>query len=147
MEIELLQSLAKAAGIGGIALGVLLLVIKYILAKAQPSGLSRTQTSALLNRTLLAAWSVAILGMGAWALETMLVNRPPPGIEATRGVATGGDIKGSQISIKNSGPDVSEHSDRETFDKGGIRAHQGVAAGRDISGSKIDIGNASGPAK
>lgn len=146
MDIELLQSLAKSAGIGGIALGVLLLVVKYILAKVQPTRLNRAQTSALLNRTLLAAWSIAVLGLGTWAVGNLLTNRPAE-VTANGGVATGRDLTGSDITINNSESHAAERSASEPSDQGGVTSHGGVAAGRDISGSNINIGKPSQPQK
>lgn len=143
METELLQSLGKIAGIGGIALGVFFLIVKYVLAMVQPTRLPSAQTSALLNRTLLAAWSIAVLGVSAWFIGNMVANQPAP-LAAEGGVATGRDIKGSEITIDNAQPKAPERSSRRPADNEGVSSQGGVAAGRDISGSKIDIGGPSG---
>jgi hypothetical protein len=66
MEPQLLETLGKVAGIGGIALGIMLLVFRETLSKAVLPRLSRQQAHGILTLSLVLDWSVAVLGIGAW---------------------------------------------------------------------------------
>ncbi len=66
MEAEILEALGQVAGIGGIALGVLLLVFRDILRKAIFPKLTRERAYRLLRWIVVSVWSVAVLGVGAW---------------------------------------------------------------------------------
>jgi hypothetical protein len=65
--MEGLETLGKVAGIGGVALGVLLLVFRETLRKAIVPKLTRHQAHSLFVLALVLVWSVAIAGIGAWA--------------------------------------------------------------------------------
>lgn len=65
--MEGLETLGKVAGIGGVALGVLLLVFRETLRKAIVPKLTRRQAHSLFVLAMVLVWSVAVLGIGAWA--------------------------------------------------------------------------------
>lgn len=66
MEAEILEALGQVAGIGGIALGVLLLVFRDIVRKAIFPTLTPERGYRLLLWIVFSAWSVGVLGLGAW---------------------------------------------------------------------------------
>ncbi len=66
MEAEFLEALGQIAGIGGIALGVLLSVFRGVIRKAIFPTLSPDQGFRLLRLIIVSVWSVAVLGVGAW---------------------------------------------------------------------------------
>ena len=66
MEAEILEALGQVAGIGGIALGVLLLVFRDVVRKAIFPKLSPDHGYRLLRLIVVSVWSVALLGVGAW---------------------------------------------------------------------------------
>jgi hypothetical protein len=66
MEAEVLKAVGGIAGIGGLALGVILLLFKDVIGKTVFAGLTRKQSYALLNKIVMATWSVAVLGIAAW---------------------------------------------------------------------------------
>lgn len=66
MEAEILEALGQVAGIGGIALGVLLLVFRDVVRKAIFPTLSPDHGFRLLRLIVVSVWSVAVLGVGAW---------------------------------------------------------------------------------
>lgn len=66
MDAELLKIAGQVAGIGGIALGVLLLVFRDVIRKKIFPMLTKEQAYKLLRSTLLLAWLIALAGIGAW---------------------------------------------------------------------------------
>lgn len=113
METGVLETVAKVAGIGGIALGVLLLLFREIVRKSIFPKLSPKDAYRLLTTMTLAVFAVAVVGVGAWV---WVGTHPAPGaaIEAGQDVDAGGNIN-----VPGSA--------------GGIRAGQDVKAGGDIN--------------
>ena len=66
MQAEILEALGQIAGIGGIALGVLLLVFRDVVRKAIFPRLTPDHGYRLLRLIIVSVWSVAVLGLGAW---------------------------------------------------------------------------------
>ena len=67
MDSGLLQTVGKIAGIGGLSLGVMLLVFRDIIRKnIFPKFTDEKLGFRLLRLIIVAAWSVAILGIAAW---------------------------------------------------------------------------------
>ena len=66
MDAEILEALGQIAGIGGIALGVLLLVFRDVVRKAIFPKLTPERGYRLLRSIIVSVWSVAVLGVGAW---------------------------------------------------------------------------------
>jgi hypothetical protein len=66
MEREILKIAAEVAGLGGLALGVLLLVCRDVLTKNIFPNLTKKQGYALLRLIVVLVWSVALIGRGAW---------------------------------------------------------------------------------
>jgi hypothetical protein len=90
MESRLLSSLGKAAGIGGIALGVLLLIFRDILAKKflPDTGLSSTQAFAVILSLMVLTFAVAGIGVIAWLIARS-TGRNTPIPQQTLAILTG----------------------------------------------------------
>lgn len=79
VEVEVLATVGKIAGIGGIALGVMLLLFRELIRKSIFPTLKKADAHRLLRLIVVLVWSVAIAGIGAW-------------VWAEVGTGTGGDI-------------------------------------------------------
>jgi tetratricopeptide (TPR) repeat protein len=66
MDMELLKIVGQVAGIGGIALGVLLLVFRDVVRKKIFPMLTKEQAYKLLRSALLLTCLIALAGIGAW---------------------------------------------------------------------------------
>ena len=66
MDAEILKFVGQSAGIGGVALGVLLLVFRDVVRKKVFPTLTREQAYKLLRLVLILVWFVALAGIGAW---------------------------------------------------------------------------------
>jgi hypothetical protein len=95
MDVDILRTAGQIAGIGGLALGVLLIVFRDIIRKNIFPTLPPQEAYRLLRLITLAVWSVAIVGIGAWVYVT---RASTPNIEAVSGgIAVGGNVRGSNI--------------------------------------------------
>lgn len=75
MNAELLETLGKIAGIGGIALGVGLIVFREVIRKSVLGALSKDDAYRLVRLVAVFSWTIALAGMGAWAwVETSSNN-------------------------------------------------------------------------
>jgi hypothetical protein len=94
MDAKLLEIVGQIAGIGGLALGVLLIVFRDIIRKNIFPKLPPAQAYRLLRLITAAVWSVAVIGIIAWAF----VSLGPRSVIATGGsVAIGGNASGANI--------------------------------------------------
>ena len=66
MDANLLKIVGQVAGIGGLALGVLLLLCRDIIRKNIFPKLPPAEAYRLLRLITLAVWSVAVIGIAAW---------------------------------------------------------------------------------
>ena len=73
MKTEVLATLGQLAGVGGIALGVLLLVFRDVIRKNVFSKLTKRQSYNLLRLILVLVWSIALLGVVTWAYGSLVV--------------------------------------------------------------------------
>ena len=100
MDIKSLASLGKVAGIGGIALGVLALVLKDVLASSVFAALPAAQAGQLLLVVIVGAFVIGGLGIAAWALSHGAQSKTGRTISASAGSAAFGDnARGNQINI------------------------------------------------
>ncbi len=89
MELQALETLGKVAGIGGIAVGVMLLVFRDALRKSILSKMTRQQSFRIVTMSMVLVWSVALAGIAAWAwTETRPDGTGPSGGSS---VTTSGD--------------------------------------------------------
>ena len=115
MENEVLQTVGQIAGIGGLAIGVLLLVFRQIIAKSIFPKLKQDHAYSLLRLISVLVFVVAIAGIGAWTLLGSAQNSTVEAagdnehrnaqVRAEDGsVAAGGDMDGNTITIQQSDP-------------------------------------------
>jgi hypothetical protein len=93
VEAEILKTVGQIAGIGGLALGVLLIVFRDIIRKNIFPRLPAAEAYRLLRLITVAVWTVAIVGIIAWVYvaRTSIVS-------ADCGISVGGDVAGSILS-------------------------------------------------
>ena len=65
-DTGIIKVVAQVAGIGGIALGVLLLVYRDIIGRKIFPQLSREDAYSLLRLMVILVWSIAVVGIAAW---------------------------------------------------------------------------------
>jgi|GEM_PF-5079040 len=68
----ILETVGKVAGIGGIALGVLLILFRNVLRKEVFPTLTRDQAFKLIRLLLILVWSIALVGITAWLVAPMI---------------------------------------------------------------------------
>ncbi len=84
VDLDILKVLGGIAGIGGIALGVLLIIYKEVIKKRIFPTLTQKQAFRLLVLVLVFVWSLAVLGIGAWVIPKIIGDHPPepPALES-----------------------------------------------------------------
>ena len=76
MEVGLLKTLAQVAGIGGISLGVLLILLRDIIRKnIFPKFKDEVLAYRLLRLVVITVWTVAIFGTATWAVTAIFGPR------------------------------------------------------------------------
>jgi|GEM_PF-1028140 len=76
METSILKTVGQIAGIGGISLGVLLIVLRDIIRKRIfPKFKSEKLAYRLLRLIIIVVWTVAIAGIAAWVFTTVSVQK------------------------------------------------------------------------
>lgn len=97
MNPELFKTLGQWAGIGGIALGVVLILLRELIRKSIFPELQKTDAYRLLRLIVVLVWSVAVVGIGAWVwVETHpkaqpgVTEKPAPQAAAPEPPATAG---------------------------------------------------------
>lgn len=88
MDAELLKIVSQVAGIGGIALGVLLLIFRDVIRKKIFPMLTKEQAYKLLRFVLVLAWLAALAGIVAWAWVSTY-----PGEDGGVAVRTANDLR------------------------------------------------------
>ena len=78
MSPDLIKTFGQIAGIGGLALGVLLVVFRDIISKNIFPKLEAGHAYLLLRMMIISVWSVAILGMASWAYMNVREKRLTP---------------------------------------------------------------------
>lgn len=66
LEAELIKSVGQIAGVGGIALGVMLFLFRDIIRKNLISKLTKTDSYKILRLIIILVWIVTIFGIYAW---------------------------------------------------------------------------------
>jgi hypothetical protein len=94
VETQILKTVGQVAGIGGLALGVLLIVFRDIIRKRIFPKLPPAEAYRLLRLITVAVWSVAIVGIVAWVY---VARASTPNVSADCGIAVGGNISGSTV--------------------------------------------------
>jgi hypothetical protein len=68
MNAEMLETLGKIAGIGGICVGIALIVFHKVISESILATMSREQAYRLVRLVTLCVWTIALAGIGAWVL-------------------------------------------------------------------------------
>ena len=76
MDASVLKIVGQVAGIGGIALGVLLLVFRDVISKNIFPRLPSKDAYRLLRLIVGAVWSIAIVGVAAWVYTAGVASSP-----------------------------------------------------------------------
>jgi hypothetical protein len=82
MDINLVRIFGQVAGLAGLSLGMVLLLFREVIRKNVFSALTREHSFQLLRLVLMLAWSLAIVGIGAWAYARTV--QEPPASSLTR---------------------------------------------------------------
>jgi hypothetical protein len=94
VEADVLKTVGQIAGIGGLALGVLLIVFRDIVRKKIFPMLPPAEAYRLLRLITVAVWSVAIVGIIAWVY---IAHASTPNVSADCGIAVGGNVSGTNL--------------------------------------------------
>lgn len=92
MEAGLLETVGKAAGIGGIAIGVLLLLFRDVVRKNIFPKLSAKDAYRLLSRMTAGVFVVALAGIGAWIFVETRPAPPSAAVESAGDLSTDGNL-------------------------------------------------------
>jgi hypothetical protein len=136
MDLSYLAALGKVAGIGGMALGVVALLVRPVIDRA--SGVPPAQRGPLLRSIAMGAFGMGALGIVAW-----LVSSLSGGTTVTAGsggVAGGRDVSGNTVTLSQPPQDGGS----SPTGSGVSAARGGVAGGRDVTGNKVTIGPSRG---
>lgn len=129
MEPDILKTAGQIAGIGGLALGVILILFREVIRKKVFPNLSEPDGYRLLRLVLLLAWSVGLVGIGAW-----IYARPAPPPSPEREFT----ISGLVTDPENNGLATAEvwivgSEDRaHTSDSGAFSLHTRSVEGREV---------------
>lgn len=93
MDIAQLKSLGEIAGIGGIALGVLVLLVRPLIGTI--SGLPKSARAGTVNLIAIGCFAIGVLGIAAWVIG----NRAPGSEVSTKGSQSPGIIGGGDVSV------------------------------------------------
>jgi hypothetical protein len=134
MDLSSLEPLGKIAGPGGIALGVVVLLVGPVIARA--AGVPPAQRAPLLRFVAGGAFGIGALGIVAWLVSGLAGG--PTVTAGTGGVAGGRDVSGNTVSI---GQLPQGGGTSPPASGSGVTAGPGaVAGGRDVTRNKISIG-------
>ena len=113
MEAQVIETVAKAAGIGGIAIGALLLIFRETLRKSIFPKMTREQGYKTIRMILVMVWTVALAGIVAWMWAG---SRPETGTMTTSGdgspIVSG--VNGNVNIVNGDGNTVTNNNDAST---------------------------------
>lgn len=141
MDVTLFKTVGQIAGIGGIALVVLLLLYREIIRKQIFPQLTKDQGYRLIRliAVLVFLISLAGLGSGVWVEQRPVPPTPATtssSVTADGGVAAGKNVDAGKIDIHHTDTPTSSSS---TLPDSGVTAKGGVAAGGDVKAEEINI--------
>jgi hypothetical protein len=99
MDMSILKVMGQLAGIGGLALGVFLLLLRDIIRKKIFPGLDQPSSYHLLWWITSAAWSIAVIGIVAWVWVERRAKGSDTVVSAAHGAAAGKDMTRNTITI------------------------------------------------
>ena len=98
MDLSSLATLGKVAGLGGIAIGVVVLLVRPIIDRV--SSVPAAQRAPLLRFVAIGAFGIGALGIVAWLVSGLQGGNVTAG---AGGVAAGRDISGNTITLAPQG--------------------------------------------
>ncbi len=121
MSTDILRVAGQIAGIGGLALGVLLVLFREVIRKNIFPNLETGQAFSLLKLIVILVWTVALAGIGAWVYVTVTAN----GTETPEGAPTHGRMSSSLTLYQGDLPstfasDIKEVKEEEGYGEEGI---------------------------
>lgn len=140
MDLSSLATLGKVAGVGGIALGVVALLVRPVIART--SGVPPAQRALLLRFIAMGAFGIGALGIVAWLVSGLWGGNVTV-TAGQGGMAAGRDVRGNTVTIGQSPVGVGGASP-PAAGPGVSAAPGGTAAGRDVSGNRVTIGQPPG---
>ena len=142
MDLSSLASLGKVAGLGGIALGVVVLLVKPVIDRA--SGVPAAHRAPLLRFVAAGAFGLGALGIVAWLVSGLLVGGNVTVTAGPSGLAAGHNVTGNKVTIDAPVAQAPAPEAKPAgHEPGGttVTAGQGgLAAGRDVTGNTVTIG-------
>ncbi|MGH8582528.1 MAG: hypothetical protein ACREWG_06985 [Gammaproteobacteria bacterium] len=87
MDMNILKIAGQIAGIGGLSIGVFLLLFRELIRKSIFPKLTKEHAYRLLSLIAVLAWSVALVGIGAWVWVAQ-----SPAVTTNGGVGAGGNV-------------------------------------------------------
>ena len=139
MDMSQLKSLGEIAGIGGIALGVVVLLGRPLISKI--AGLPKSASAGSFNLVAIGCFIIGALGIAAWAIG----NRSPAPEASTKGFQSPAVIGGSDVNIRyGSSPTTDRPTDppatpKNTPAPSGTARTEGAQSPGIISGGKAGI--------
>jgi hypothetical protein len=137
MDLSSLATLGKVAGLGGVALGVVVLLVRPVVDKT--SGVPAAQRGPLLRFVAGGAFGIGALGIVAWLVSGLAGS--PTVTAGAGGVAGGRDVTGNTVTVGQL-PQGGGTSSPVTG-PGVTAGPGGVAGGRDVTGNTVAIGQPS----
>lgn len=137
MDLSSLATLGKVAGLGGVALGVVALLVRPVIDRA--ADVPAAQRGPLLRFIAMGAFGIGALGIVAWLVSSLVGERTVTA--GLGGMAGGRDVSGNTVSIGQL-PQAGGTSP-PAAGPGVTAGLGGVAGGRDVTGNKVTIGSPS----
>src|SRR5262245_60014668 len=137
METNILRTVGKVAGLGGIALGVFLLVFQGVLQKQflPQAGLSPAQAFAIILSLMILTFGIAGIGMIAWLVSRTI------GPKAAVPLPALGTLAGLIVLVVGAATYVGARATGDADASPTVPAAPGgVAVGRDLVGATINRG-------
>lgn len=138
VDLSSLAALGKVAGLGGIALGVVGLLVRPVIDRT--SGVPAAQRASL-RFVSMGAFGIGALGIVAWLVSGLWGGNVTV-TAGQGGMAAGRDVSGNTVTIGQP-PQVGDASP-PAAGSGVSAAPGGMAAGRDVSGNRVTIGQPQG---
>jgi hypothetical protein len=98
MDFSSLAALGKVAGVGGIALGVVVVLVRPIIDRT--SGVPAAQRASLLRFIAGGAFAIGALGVVAWLVSGLAGGGTVAVTAGPGGFAAGRDLSGNSITIR-----------------------------------------------
>jgi hypothetical protein len=141
MDLSSLASLGKVTGLGGVALGVVVLLVKPLIDRA--AGVPAAQRAPLLRFVAAGAFGIGALGIIAW-LVSGLSGGSVTATAGPGGLAAGHNVTGNKVTVdaplaQASAPE-SKPTGHESGDTTVTAGQGGLAAGHDVTGNTVTIG-------